>query len=227
MKKIIFTLAFMTFSGAAMVATAQEASKPAAGDIAVELNFAPFSGAPFTLEGLNARYFISDKLAARVNLDLSINSGKNVTPSSTGDFTDKASVVDFGLAPGIEYHFGNWNRVSLYGGAQLGISMRSASFNSVRPDVTYKITGATSDTGENRKYFGFGIEAFTGIDVYVYRNIYVGAEFGLGFNTLKFGTYKEELKASGSTTTTEHKSTSSTSSLSFSATPTFRLGWRF
>ena len=238
MKKIIFSLAAVVLSGTMFVANAQETKslKPVAGDFATELRFTPFDATAFSLNGINVRgrYFLSDNMAVRLDLGFAYSGSKTVNPSATAGSPDeisKTSVTNFNIFPGLELHFANWNRVSLYGGAALGINMRGASASIENVGNTNgdeaKIKGATSAAGANRNSFGFGINVFTGIDVYVYRNLYVGAEMGLSFATSKLGKYETTMSSGSTSTTVKFESTTSTTNVNFYAIPSFRLGWKF
>ncbi len=162
---------------------------------------------------LKGRYFLSGKDALRLKLNLGVESTTETTETSfnpeyvdgvartlsNGTAKNIAKNTDFSFAIGYERHFTTFKRVDIYAGAQLGygISKWSGEKNeeskSERYDndnnLDYTITSSsvtkyTNYNGGSRfssKYFNVG--AFTGIDFYVYKGLYLGAELGLSFTS--------------------------------------------
>jgi len=193
------------------------------GSITTELNFSPFSiNHNFTMPALRLRYAFSNKLALRANIGLDFGHNKikeNLDDTQegyyfkeiiTGSYVGKGSYTEFSFAPGIEYHFGKWERLSLYVGGELLFGFRTTQTNtelnreniiSQRDyyDNTYYWVQTTSTISTMKtkncayaydlcsSYYAqtgkmfFGINALAGFDVYVYKGLYLGAEIGFGY----------------------------------------------
>lgn len=204
----------------------------------VEVGFAPFNdGAVFGIDGLKVRYFMSEKMAIRGTLEFSMSPSTDYTYSTTADnkeieTKEKSALTTFGLTPGFEYHFVTAEKYSVYAGAEVGFGITSASYaesNDYDKEKT-EIKGANDPSatatpaGTNLK---LGI--FTGIDYYITKNLYLGAELGLGYNSF---TSKKEITVkytdpTGTSQENTYKGHNKTSSLGFQAVPSFRLGWTF
>lgn len=110
------------------------------GSVATELNFSFFnininedgvSTGSFSMPELRLRFGLSDKLALRVNLG--VDFGHNQIQKDldnteegyywkreiTGNRLEKYNYTQFSIAPGIEYHFGKWERLSVYVGGEI------------------------------------------------------------------------------------------------------------
>ncbi len=216
MKKvsILFVSLFIAFAAFA---------QPQAGSFGVEINFDPFTGnnPVFSTDGLKVRYFISDKMAIRGTLGFDMNTEKEGIYDSDNKlyYTEKETTTVFSLTPGFEYHVATFEKVSVYCGAEIGFAVGSGKY-------TEKYEDSNNGTDEEYKagIFGFGVGAFTGVDYYITKNLYIGAELGLGFQTLKATPNKSTTIGS---TTDKDDSYISNSRFGFQATPAFRLGWTF
>jgi len=277
---------------------AQEQYKPEKGSFTTEMQFTPFgfnakvdynndrvdfSTGPFSMDGLRLRYFVSDKTALRVSLGYNNDQGSrtidldDISEDSysktvvTGESSEKYSKTTFSLSPGFEFHFGNWERLSVYFGMEAVLGLTSSkskveqdvtrlyySNNWGEPNFTLHNTYTNKSTIElenstvgcydgwceygyvqNAPMF-FGANILLGMDFYIYKGLYMGAEFGFGYtyNKLRKGSYKEDTVTTrkytnGNTDTTkisedeklEDKITSS--NLGFWYNPMIRLGWCF
>ncbi len=216
----------------AISASAQDSFKPEAGDFSLELNYTPGilsgnnSSAGFKLPeyGLKGRLFVGDRFAVKLNLGFSTNSTNDKTYITNPDNSvttteDISGRTSFSIMPGIEYHFGNYKRVSPYVGAAVGINVG----NRVSRDVTGNVSSkAVSPT------FGFAVQAAAGVDVYICKGLYAGLEMGLGYGLDKTGRGKtSSVDNTGATTESQGNSDSITSSFGFFATPSIRVGWFF
>ncbi|MDR3188400.1 MAG: hypothetical protein LBT94_04345 [Prevotellaceae bacterium] len=231
MKTTSIMLAALLIGGSQAIA--QTSSTSTAGTFATEIYVNPFVRNPFSLiDGIRGRYFLSDKLAIRADLGLSYKSSSenqthiNVTPAVEG--VAKHSLFSFNLAPGAEYHFATYENVSLYAGAAFKLRFDKASQEitndkGVKGDKETK--SGKSDFGSSN--FTFGLQAFTGVDVSVYKNLYLGAELGLQYSMNKPSEVKTTSTIAGKSTTTTTKNHVVTSNLGFYVSPAFRLGWRF
>ena len=186
------------------------------GSVATELNFTPFFNNTPTVPELKLRIGVCKSFVFRVNLGLNFDHKKfktildnayercGETITIKGERTEKNKYTQFSIAPGIEYHFGNWKRLSLYAGCEIPVGVyttRSAadeisdvthSHGSVllyRAQSTFSLEtkNCNSIYGNNNYYYRqtgkvfFGIKAFTGFDFYIYKGLYFGAELGLGY----------------------------------------------
>ncbi|MFW5584865.1 MAG: hypothetical protein ACOCM7_06730, partial [Bacteroidales bacterium] len=84
-------------------------------------------------------------------------------------------------------------------------------------------TGRGQDAND-RAYFGFNVNIFTGADFYVYKGLFIGAEFGMKVSTQKDSEW--EMKVTGEPavkSTDDNKKVN----LQLYAVPSFRIGWTF
>lgn len=188
---MILAAAIVAASATTAVAQNNEYA-PAAGDFSVEVQFNPFSNdfGTFKLDQLKGRYFFSDKDAIRFGIGFGLDNAKvTPAPDDNEDTWTKAKKGNFSLNLGYERHFFNYKRVNLYAGAGLGFALQSVSASAQVEDAgkTYesKICNAWDEDNtadlDNRSFTEFNIKAFTGIDFYVYKGLFVGAELGIKF----------------------------------------------
>jgi hypothetical protein len=293
MKKVLVFI--LIISGLASLAQAQY--KPEKGNFTTELQFSLFnihakvdyydetvdySTGPFSMEGLRFRYFFNEKVALRATLGFNIDNDKIVKDldetvneyyykyEMTGEYTAKSRATTFSIAPGLEYHFGNWERMSLYAGGELlfGMTTFKSTIDENREGMMYEriyygddyiyvgmiqressietkncrrdYSGYYGDTYVQNAPMFFGLNALLGMDFYVYKGLYMGAEFGLGYTyqTYLKGYHKENTRTIitpqyGGTdieeVSIETKLEDKISSGNFSVryNPMIRLGWRF
>jgi len=122
------------------------------------------SSGPLSLSGLRLRYAFNEKWALRfnVNFDFGHDKQKKVFADSTftpyyddysGTWIDTKDVVrdsrvtknsytEFSIAPGIEYHFGKWERLSVYVGGELVFGL--------------KTTKSSSDLNNKNEHYEYG-----------------------------------------------------------------------
>ena len=105
----------------------------------------------------------------------------------------------------------------------------NARLISAAPDFFDALLNIENDdkTETNRPGLGFGVNVFTGVDVYLCKGLYLGFELGLGYDSMNYkrGT---TTTVSGSTTTETDGTTSNLQSrFGFHATPSLRVGWNF
>ena len=236
MKKFIFMAAALLV-GTVTVSAQDKQYKPEAMDFSLEMNYAPGNfigisngssnafmgtmGSSFTLPefGLKGRFFVTDRLAVKLNLGFNSDSNKTNNYVDNGDNSEtvtetKDASTTFSIMPGIEYHLGNFNRVSPYVGAAIGISTGSD-----------KDTGATFES--KSPVFGLGINVSAGVDVYICQGLYAGVELGLGYGYEKHGRGTETSIQGNTTTTADGDTETMTSNFGFYATPSLRIGWFF
>jgi hypothetical protein len=182
--------------GALNFAHAQEESsvaeniyKAQGGDWNAELNFSPFSSSPVNLSYIRLRKFSSATKAMRLGVNLGY---ENKTPD---EFLTQ-SELNLNLRPGIEKHFGGTDRLSPYIGGELDIALKSVkevqdedSDNSIS---AYTRKGAWSGSG-NRGFFRMGMNFIVGADYYIAKKLYIGTEFGYGFEVVNTSDIKVEV----------------------------------
>jgi len=164
---------------------------------------------------LKVRYFISDKDALRLKIGLGINNKTNTidnsfdpvdktVPYTISESTTKTKnkATDFSFMLGYERHLFTKGRFDVYAGLELGYGMSKYS-GSVSTEGTrnnYDVDGKLTDytkQDDNRDYTNISTDGrftsqnyfagnlFAGVDVYVWKNLYLGAECGLAFKTGK------------------------------------------
>lgn len=113
---------------------------------------------------------------------------------------NKATYFDFSL--GYERHFITDGRLDVYVGAEFGYESAAYSGDVTTTINNDQMTGTTGNTtrtetvstykqvyekqstdGSKINSHGFFIGAFTGVDFYIYKGLYVGTELGIQFNS--------------------------------------------
>ena len=213
MKKLIIAASMVAV---ALTSNAQDTYKFAAGDNNLEVGTAPFSGTPLTLPYIKYRRFLSESLAFRVGINLTMTSKSTMTAQKSNkagaaadamvDLTKKESSFGWEIAPGIEKHFAGTERLSPYVGAELRVAGKSSSsvseFVSGADDKIGTLTvknGAVDDkgvfTGNKGGFISFGLNLVAGADYYFAKRIYLGGEFGYGFGFTSFSDATSENSA--------------------------------
>ncbi len=190
MKKALFLAASLfvaAFANAQEENAANAGVKPESGSFSVEVGFCPFQSESVNLENgrLNAAYSINDNWSVRAGL------GFGASTTDNGVETKKNT---FSFAPGVVYGFAGTEKITPYVGGELVLRKSSEKVADKK----------TSDI------FGFGVQAFTGMNYYFTKNAYVGVEFGIGFNSQK-----------------DDESDAKSSEFKAYAQPAVRLGWAF
>ena len=183
MKK--FTLLLAAIGMSTMLMAQKPSTETSNYSLEGNINIDATNGVSWTAPSIRMRYFVNDTWAARVTLGLSSAS----TDDGAGNETS-ASTLGVGL--GAEYHTAGTDRLSPFFSA--GISFGSSKVEA----------GGVETTGSN---FGFALGG--GMDYYVYENVYMGLELGLGWQTTSSG----------------DASTSGLNTAAFNNA--FRIGWRF
>lgn len=216
MKKLLFIVS-LALTSLTVSAQEQEVGLPA-GLFTLEWKFNPFDyeSKPVKVAQLNARMFLNDNSAVRLGAGVgfdkdtdehSSNSKEGTTTTeSTSKVTNNALTLRFSL--GYEYHFANTGRLDFYGGLEGGYlgrfysATKEISSTQTTPETTssliyynYENTEYKKRNSDGDKLNENGIFAsiFTGIDYYIYKKLYIGAELGVTFNTgkKKNGNYTE------------------------------------
>lgn len=162
----------------------------------------------------------------------------------------KLNSTKFGVNLGYEYHFAKFGRADLYAGAQVGFSM--VNYKTTSDNTTAWNTDAVTGLSKwanlkseykgydniNNKKSNFALSAgvFTGIDFYITKGLFVGAELGINFKNTKYKNYDVTMTTPAATwatdgatntTTTKYEVTDKSTELKFEAVPALRLGWTF
>lgn len=239
--KIIKTIALCGVFAFAANVQAQETYAPEKGDFSVEIKFNPFSNnfETFQIDGHQGRYFMTDNDALRFGIGLGFGSKKNsqLDPEEKNNLDNysKTQTNNFSINLGYERHFYNYKRVNLYAGAGLGFAYygNTVTSHSEYSDGNSTVTSETKNYNVNddekglKAYTEFSIAAFTGIDFYVYKGLYLGAELGLKFGVQSYPAGKT--KTTNGNETNEVKGSSKTTGYNIGtfAEPALRLGWKF
>ena len=179
-----FLLATSLFVLAAIPAVADKT--PEKGDISTEVQFNPFDqdGHMFKLESLKFRYFLTDKDVLRFNVGFNIDRNKvELDDDKNGDgIIEKFG--SFNVDLGYERHFQTRGRLDLYAGGQMGFQKDFVSGEEKKNGYIIKYKNCNV-AGDKRAKMGCNIAAFTGLDFYLYKGLYVGTELGVSFNVMK------------------------------------------
>ena len=204
MKKLLFIVG-LALTSLTVSAQEQEVGLPA-GLFTLEWKFNPFDyeSKPVKVAQLNARMFLNDKSAVRLGVGVGFDRGTDEysskldgtsTIDSISKKTNDALTLRFSL--GYEYHFANTGRLDFYGGAEAGYLGRfySATKESKKTTTTPETTSTNilikfenteynkcNSDGDKLNENGIFGSVFTGIDYYIYKKLYIGAELGITFN---------------------------------------------
>ncbi|MFM7857201.1 MAG: hypothetical protein ACKO96_36100, partial [Flammeovirgaceae bacterium] len=155
--------------------------KAIAKKLTAEVNFNPFSSAPISINYLRLRTFVNDRQAFRMGFAISVrnqNQIENVTQSS----------FEVSLRPGYEWHFAGTERLSPYVGIDTDLTIKSSSFSDDRDPSTRgpikSISGAWDSNGTERGFTRIGANFLIGADYYIVKRLYLGLEFGYGFQVV-------------------------------------------
>jgi hypothetical protein len=160
--------------------------KPTKGDLGAEVNLSPFSSSPVDIDQIKLRGFIDDNKAFRVGVMFSFQYDDNLNNTVYTDGVNATyKTYEFEIAPGYERHFDASERLSPYLGFELAFSYKvSEATMDQRNGQTYKTEGAWDLEGTERGYTKLGINAIIGADYYIAKSLYLGVEFGYGYELL-------------------------------------------
>lgn len=182
-----------------------------------------------TAPTVRMRYFFKNNMAIRLGVGAMVQTkstdvweNQNDNTGNMGTTMSSSSSVN--IIPGFEYHFGKFEHFSPYVAAQvsLGFGGKSAKDENVFEgayvaDYLMESTAPTFTTHSS---------LLAGFDWFFVPNIYLGAEFGVGWLS---ETYKEgeTTQTSGGTTVTTKTAESKNVYYGNSSVGGIRLGWRF
>lgn len=184
MKKQLLILFLFVIMSIPALTQDTDRKKPETGDFSVEVNVNPFSSSPININYLRGRYFTSETSAVRIGFSVGM---KKQTPEE--DVTQKT--FEFNIRPGYEWHLAGTERLSPYFGIEADLAFKNSSFEDTDSDAyVEKIEGAWSTGGTERGFNRFGLNFIVGADFYVARRVYIGTEFGFGFQNIKYSDIK-------------------------------------
>ncbi len=195
------------------------------GKFLAEIGFSPVSAVydDVSLIGgqLRGVYVVSEKIQIRLGVGFGIN--KSAEENGIGDTwskqTQRTSMLT--INPGFTYSFAGTPKLEPYIGLEVGFGTTASK--SVEENTTTKVTRKNITDGINT----FGVSGLTGFNYYFAKNIFVGAEFGLGFDVnVQKGSYTETV-TSGKIEKEESDVEAHTFDFSPVFVPTLRLGWAF
>lgn len=218
MKRILLLAAVACL---ALGANAQ-VTKPTAGTFGLELQMNPFdqNGHTFSMDGLKARYFFNEKNALRAKIGFDVTKNKN---SKSGDAYTSSTSGSFKFDIGYERHFDLAKRLDAYVGGELGVVRDFAKSKDFTDDDNW-----TKVKNADGAAVGFHVAAVTGLDFYVYKSLYIGAELNLGVES-KVNKRSETIDCNNGKEVTYKGSNNKNrfTSASLNVQPQLRLGWNF
>ena len=214
--------------------TGATAQKQAGGEKNLEVQFAPLSASPVSISGIRLRIFNSETSAIRLGLFLGGSNTEEITQETNTEIdalelinVDKS--FDFSIRPGYEMHFAGTDRLSPYVGAELLFGM-SNSTSEVQEQYlddndNEQVKTLITKTGTST----FGLNVVAGADFYFSDAIYLGAELGFGFASVKDKEIEKtwENPADGDKDDTDTLGNTKSSSWGPNYQGTIRLGWLF
>jgi len=233
MKKILLSAAMFAASVFAFNAQGQQESyKPEAGSVAIEVGISPLLGLVYPQAGignvddqmggqLKISYSVSDNIGIRLGLEFgTISSSYDNGLAGNNSITVNGSYFVFSISPGLTYSFAGTERLTPYVGAELQIGTISNSYEFVQGNnkVTLK-----NDNEENDMFTAFGGNVFTGFNYYFAKNLFVGAEVGLGLRYVSLKNREETINGNKNTL----EDSVSAFGFGFYCNPAIRLGWAF
>lgn len=178
---------------------------------------------------LQIRYFFNENNALRVGLSYQYSNVlreiNEVDGDGVGTVEKLNDMLSFNI--GYEKHFRK-NKVSPYLGGELQIGVGKNEEYGSRTDSVIFI--ADYNYSVKKPISQFGVHLFSGVDFYVFDNLYIGTELGILFSSVQVKTGEFKITDESSLTDPEIiTSIPSVKSKSFGASNVgmIRVGWRF
>lgn len=178
---------------------------------------------------LQFRYFVNEKGALRIGGAYQYSSVTREVHESGGEGVGTVEKLSnlFMFSVGYERHFKR-NNVSPYFGGELNLGIGKIEEYGYRTDSVSFIPGL--DYSSKVPTSQFGVHLFSGVDIYLFENLYIGTEFGFQF--MKKDLKRGEFKSENSNSTTEPEiieniPSVSTKSFDLVNAGVIRVGWRF
>lgn len=218
MKRILLlaAIACLTLGANAQV------TKPTSGTFGLEIQMNPFdqNGHTFSMDGLKARYFFNEKNALRAKIGFDVTKNKK---SGSSDTYKSSTSGSFKFDIGYERHFDLAKRLDAYVGGELGVVRDFAKTKDYTDSNNWKKVKNADGAA-----VGFHIAAVTGLDFYVYKSLYIGAELSLGVES-KVNKRSETVTCQNGKEETykglNNKNRITTAGIEVQ--PQLRLGWNF
>lgn len=218
MKRILLlaAIACLTLGANAQV------TKPTSGTFGLEIQMNPFdqNGHTFSMDGLKARYFFNEKNALRAKIGFDVTKNKK---SGSNDTYKSSTSGSFKFDIGYERHFDLAKRLDAYVGGELGVVRDFAKTKDYTDSNNWKKVKNADGAA-----VGFHIAAVTGLDFYVYKSLYIGAELSLGVES-KVNKRSETVTCQNGKEETykgaNNKNRITTAGIEVQ--PQLRLGWNF
>ena len=181
------------------------------------------------LPNLNIRYFFKENSALRIGLAYQYFSVLREIKELDGDGLGTVEKLNdmFRFNIGIEKHFKK-NNVSPYLGGELQFGIGKKEEYGTRTDSVIFI--ADYNYSVKKPISHFGVYVFSGVDFYVFDNLYIGTELGVLFSAAQSKT--GEFKITDESSLTDPEIISSipsvkTKSFGFANVGMIKVGWRF
>lgn len=178
------------------------------------------NGHTFSMDGLKARYFFNEKNALRAKIGFDVTKNKN---SRSDDAYTSSTSGSFKFDIGYERHFDLAKRLDAYVGGELGVVRDFAKSKNFTDDDNWKKVKNADGAA-----VGFHIAAVTGLDFYVYKSLYIGAELSLGVESKVNKRSETVICQNGKEETykgANNKNRITTAGIEVQ--PQLRLGWNF
>lgn len=178
---------------------------------------------------LKLRYFVTENSAIRTTINYHSIASKTEINEADGEGVGTVEKNNslLMLSLGYEKHFKD-GIVSPYFGGELKVSTGNNNEFGSRTDSVDFIPNYNYSS--KVPVLGFGVHLFTGVDVDLYKNLYVGTELGLAYQSLQQKRGEFNIKDASSLTdpdvTTNIPATTQTS-FKLVNLGVVRLGWRF
>ena len=218
-------------------ASAQEENYKPEGSFGVEVAIMPLMGVVGFQQGLEydnnsagqlkVSYFLNDRMAVRLGLGFETASAKTDNGESGAALRKtENSRKNFSILPAFIYSFEGTARLAPYVGVEFAFGNCSAE--SISEVGTASGVIKTTTTNSGNMFNTFGISALTGFNYFFAKNLYIGVEAGVGFDSQKFKNEKVTRTGDpGWTAPAESKSSRENSTFGFKVNPILRLGWSF
>lgn len=193
------------------------------GSIMAEIGFAPLLSDAVSLNGglLRGIYVLSEKVELKLGLGFGIS--KDVVDNGQeGDEWERNAerVSRFSIAPGFNYTFKGTEKLCPYVGAEVSFALTS--------NKTYSETNTTSATLKNEGCYNVvGVAGQLGFNYYFVKNLFIGAEIGIGVAAQFERDVKSETTQDNQTNNNEVDVHHHSVGFSPVVTPSLRLGWAF
>lgn len=219
-----------------LLITGVYAQKPTGGTVTAEvaLNGAINNINIDLVQGARVRYFFGDNLALRVGFLFDSRRSLDKVyenPDGTGGVGEqKNTYSQFGILPGVEYHFAGGEKLSTFAGAYLlfaasgaRVERKNYAGGVYAANFSQTVDGASS-FGNKQTAFGLGL--YSGFDWYFTEKLYLGVEWGLLFQSVSVSDVVTETSVGGVTTKTIQAGGAG-GGFSTAAIGALRLGYQF